>query len=178
MNSVEKIEEEYKNFKPKSNYIKTPEDLIDLIDIKIDEIDKDIVEIDQEMKKSEFKKIISSIKNKILFGEDFEYYEQDYDLMKEEYQLGADFIEYFRLIIDKISNNNYQELLRLSEFTEKHYFSNFDYLISERSNLALYYRGIRTMNINDDTRKTFKAFFSNKINEFHKEKGVEKHKKI
>ena len=90
----------------------------------------------------------------------------------------TNFHTYFQLIIDKISNNNYQELLRLSEFTEKHYFSNFDYLISERSNLALYYRGIRTMNINDDTRKTFKAFFSNKINEFHKEKGVEKHKKI
>ncbi len=178
MITVNNIKEEYKGFQSKIDFVANSEDLMEYIDIQVDDINEDLQEVGDEIDKSEFKKIISNLKSKILRTEDYEYFQLDYELMEEQYQLGRDYIEYFQLIQDRVDDSNYKELLRLSDFTLKHYLNNFNYIDDERDILSLYYKGINAMNKQEDTRIPFDTFFLEKIKEFHREKGVEKQKKL
>lgn len=178
MVTVKDIKEEYKSFQSKIGFVATGADLVEYIDIQVDDINEDLQEVGKEIDKSEFRKIISNLKSKLLCSEDYEYFQLDYELMEEQFQLGRDYMEYFQLIQDRVDDSNYKELLRLSDFTLKHYLNNFNYIDDEREGLALYYRGINSVNKQEDTRIPFDAFFLEKIKEFHREKGVEKQKKV
>ena len=75
MVTVNTIKEEYKSFQSKIDFVATGADLVEYIDIQVDDINEDLQEVGKEIDKSEFRKIISNLKSKLLCSEDYEYFQ-------------------------------------------------------------------------------------------------------
>jgi hypothetical protein len=180
--TLQELKEEYKKYKPSMTVIKECSDLnlyaLDIIEI----INDSLKEYKKELKEN--KKMQKSAKIRNLFPFIFQeevsgFYDKDNELIIEIAKEMQRQIERINIIIDKISDNDKYELLKLLEFISAYYSNNIDYLEKEREVLEFNIQNIYLSNDKDDTRKVLDEFFNEKINMFNRNtNNIEKSKKI
>ena len=101
------------------------------------------------------------------------FYDADNELINEGIQLAYKQKKYFKSIISISKEDNYDELLKLTEFTIYYYNSHVEYIDIKRDILEMYIKGYNMTNSRGkDNRKVFDEFFNEKIKELstYKEK--------
>ena len=176
------LEEEFKNYKIKSDFIETSEDLEIFLQVGIYNAKKSIKEMEKEKNINSKDKKIAQIKNIFNFlfvEEETSFYDEDNKIIEECISLALDYIIYFERMINLIKPDNTKELLKIVDFIVEYYNMNMDYLDSKRETLEYAYKGITFINSKySDYRKEISDFFEKKINEYQTENSVEKKKKL
>lgn len=168
MKTVAEIEKEYESFEAKTKTITSLEDFLAFSDINIDDIDDYLKSCRVEIRANKRAKVINEIKNFIFFvflePEDSALYTEDNELIEEMISLGEEHRGYFVRMQNVASEDNYQELGRLVDFTCAYFQKENDYYDFLRERLEMSFLGIHLHNTKyDDVRTAFDAFMNKKI---------------
>jgi hypothetical protein len=178
MKTIEEIKEEYKEYKTQSTFVTTLEDFITFLDVGIDESNVGISDFSTEIHENKKWQITAFIRN--LFPmffeeEDIEFYNYDNELLEQGVSLAYTQKEYYQVIKNIANEENYKELLRLTDFAADYYCHHIDYIEAGRDILEMRFKGYTMYNSRfKDNRKSFHEFFVEKINELTPHKVVAK----
>ena len=182
MKTIEQIEEEYQKYKKRAEYIKDYDGFLTYVEIGIDDLEEDIKNRLKEKSENLRWQLAGKIRNFFFFifeQEEVELYDDDNQLIDELIALASFYIERFREIQERSSQENYEEFIKLIDFATDYYNQHFDYIESKRDGLELIYKGFQYYNYKyEDNREIFAKFFRQKINQISPTKAVEKSKKI
>lgn len=186
MEITEEIEEQIKKLEAEYGKVVVPEVLLKSIKNGRD-LSLDIDGILSELARSSKKVYRELLKNYIakkwknlvrrLFASDEnldEILEKDADYILELLIHIADNSELFAEIQDSITDENYEEVIRLTEFAVQKYLEQFNYLQGKRKSLEASISGITYIDGKEDQREAVKEFIRLKINEFTSVKYLEK----
>ena len=175
MKTVNNIKEEYKEYKIKTDYIKTLEDFITFLDIGIDDSDEDIRRYATEIHQNKKECVIAFIKTffpMFFEDEDTDFYDYDNELLEQKVSLAYTQKGYYQAIKEITTEKNYKELLLLTDFSIDYYVEHMDYIETLRDIVEMRFQGYNSKY--QDNRKSFHAFFIEKISELAPHKIVEK----
>ena len=178
----QEIQKEYNKFKVENSYIKTCSDLnVYALDF-IEDIEDSIKEYRKELKENIKMKKEANTRNLLFFifqKEDTSFYDSDNDLIRQIIEEMTKQIGYIKRIIELISEQNKNELLKLLEFLIYHYSINIDYLEKERERLEFSIQNIYFSNNIDDNREGTNIFIEEMLNKYEINTNIiEKTKKI
>lgn len=106
-----------------------------------------------------------------------EFLNQDADYILDLLVLIADNSEIFAEIKDAITEDNYEDLIKLTDFAVEQYINNYNYIQGQRDSLNASLNGIVSIDCrHSDRREITKEFIRAKINEFTSGKYLEKNK--
>lgn len=180
--SVFDLEEKYKLFFVDcSEY--TEEDVGNQILKNISCLDKDKSYCMSCINKDIWRKRAAQIRNFLGIGfcEEFliSLYDRRQEIFEEEIELIRQYEYYFNDMLSILDSNNFQEILKLYDFTENYYCYNFDFLEAQLDQVEQESRGISYIdNRTFDTRKTFDEFFYSQLAFIVSMEGKEKVKKL
>ena len=182
MKTINEIKEEYKEYKTKSTFVNTLEDFIAFLDVGIDEADVGISDFTTEIHENKKWQVAAFFRNMFPFifqEEDIEFYDYDNKLLLEGVASSANQKQYFEVMKNVATEDNYKELLRLTDFASDYYNSFIDYIESSRDILEMKFKGYTMYNSRcTDNREPFHKFFIEEINKLTPHKVVEKVKEM
>jgi len=182
MKTIDEIKEEYKGYKVKSDFVKSLEDFIAFLDVGIDDSDVGISDFATEIHENKKWQVTAFIRNlfpMFFMEEDIEFYDYDNKLLEQGVQMAMTQKRYYETLKDIATEDNYQELLRLTDFAADYYCQHIDYIEAGRDILEMRFQGITMYNSRfTDNRKPFHEFFIEKVNELSPHMVVEKIKKM
>lgn len=182
MKTIKEIQEEYQKYKGKTDFINNLEEFASFMLVGLDDIEEARSEINKEKQENKKWELSAKIRNFFYFlfeEEDVSFYKQDNAILDESIQLTIKQEEYFQKIIEIASEENIQELVKLTDFCCEYYNQHIDYLESKRDALEYAYKGYNFYNGRlEDNRESFNRFFEQKMKELSPQKSVEKTKKI
>jgi len=181
MKTKEEIFEEYNEYQTENDYVNSEEELKDYINIAIDNIKYQKEDLFKEVKANKRMKRLSALKNFFLgafqlYGTDL--YNKDNEIIKEILIFINYFQEMYLRISQTVTADNYQEMLKLTDFITIYYNEGIDYFESKRDTLEFAcqgksYEDYRYQNNIEPLSEFFSAFITQEA-----EKNVEKVKKI
>lgn len=184
MKTIKDLEKEYENFKTEAiNYLKTMEDLEMHLVISIQDTENIEQELINEKEANKKRKISGKIRN--LFSiildekEELSFYDEDNNILDEIIELTIKQKEFYTQVINIITLENYQKLIKLISFGIEWYNRHIDYFEARRDALECAYKGFNyTSSKTEDNREVIAEFLTNKINELSTGKSLEKSKKM
>ena len=179
MKTIEELEEEYKNFNIKSDFIQTKEDFILFLLIGVEdtyELEKDN---NKEIKANKLAKWDAKVTALLMFNDasdEIEFLDEDNNILLEINKMVEDYRNMYIQIGSITNEDNYKELLKLVDFCTEYYNQHIDFFDSERDSLELMYtKGICMYNPKySDNRDVVMEFAQKKINGFDKNKVLVK----
>jgi hypothetical protein len=170
MKTVKEIEEEYKNFTPTSNYVESIDDFNVFVEVGI----LDTLEQERELKKEVKINKIEELKTKIinlfsiLFNTIYciDIYQKDNEILSEIIEFINSYKNNFTRIKEGVTTANYQELVKLIDFSCVYFNNHIDYYDDKRASLEYEIKGIGYSNGRyENNIKVFQEFFDKKVNE-------------
>lgn len=178
-NKTKKIEQEY------ATHI-VPKEISDRI-LDSTYLEINIEDILHELAKNSRKTYMEYLKNRVIYkiikltnritrnNDGFDrILEEDCDYILELLIHIGDNSELFAEIKDAITEENYQELIKLVDFTVKKYDENSKHILGKRKTLITSLKGFSITNNSSDSREETKEFVRRKINECIDNKHLEK----
>lgn len=182
MKTIENIEKEYENYFPKKDIVKSLDQLLIYIEIKLDDIDINIKEEIKERRENTIMKLAGKIRNYMNFifaEEEVDFYDEDNDIISECILLENKYKEYLKRIMNIANEDNFVELVKLIDFSFEYYKEHIGYLNGLRESLNYSYMGFNYVDARyQDNRIIFDKFFSQIIKKYTPKKAIEKKKKI
>ena len=178
MKTLEEIEEEYKNFQLKSDFIKSGEDLSLFLLVGVEDTYAIEDDNNKEIRANNRNKTLAKVGQFLLFSDDnsdVDFFEQDNEILFEINKLTEDYRNMYLRIIDLATDDNYSELTKLVDFCTEYYNYHIDYFESERDALEMYMKGICMCNPKySDNRTVINEFVDKKLRVYDKGKVLEK----
>ena len=174
MKTIEEIEEEYRNFKLKSDFVKSKEDFILFLLIGME--DTYVLEEDnnREIRINNRNKLDAKIRKFLFFSDDnseVDFFDQDNNILLEINKMVEDYRNMYAIMTEIVDEDNYKELVKLVDFCTEYYNYHIDFFDSERDSLEMAMKGICMYNPKySDNRDVVKEFVENKMREFDKDK--------
>lgn len=131
-------------------------------------------EATETISKLQVTKMEALILQKLGFSYSAEYYQDHIDIVNKHVALCDQFFEYDYLLKKVLTDENYQEIYKLTRFMDMKYCSNFDYLIDCKNEVEAFYNGNSFSSNTDDDTKEVDSFMREKISNL---KGYQKVKK-
>ena len=182
MKKLEEVKEEYKEYETQSTFVNTLEDFISFLDVGIDESDVGVSDFTTEIHENKKWQIAAFFRNMFPFifeEEDISFYDYDNELLLQGVALAENQKKYFEIMKQIATEENYKELLKLTDFTTDYYNNHIGFIESGRDILEMNFKGYNMSNSRyKDNRDVFHEFFMEKVNELTPHNIVEKVKKI
>ena len=181
MNSLDELEEYYKNYELKylNDFVNDKE----LLGIGLCKLKKDLY----KMKSFAYRRMIINnfkVMREKIFADVFcirdysDVYDKDDKILNELISLSDENIGMYENIEKLVNDDNYRDILKLLDFQVDCFINNYNYLISKRDSLEKSVNGYRFSDYRyDDNRILYKVFIKNKIKLFDN-KSIVKTKKI
>lgn len=167
MKSQETLEKEYKGFEKKSMFVKDLEEFIVFIETIIGDIKANNAVTKKEIKNNKRWKLEVKIRNYFLapFNEvEIDVYDEDTKVLEEISKLDEEYLNYYRRILLVATENTYEELTKLVDFSREYYMNHLDFLEKQREMLELEIRGIHMYKPNNgDSRNEINEFIVKRI---------------
>ncbi len=185
MKKIEEIEEEYESYTTDKPYVSNLMEFFAYIEIGLDQLVEEqdaAVKERKSLKRDMFMlKLIDFITmTPIEEDTDINFLVADIKAVNEIIELSNYQAGYFAEIAERVTEENFKELLRLVDFSSMYYSKNLDYLDYLRDVYEFQRKGINMFKSGiEDNRKSFDEFMQKKLKEFAKVqvKPVEKVKK-
>lgn len=175
MKKIEEIKKEYEVYPVKTKEVTSLEEFLSFIEIGLDDTDEYQHDYEKELKENKRWKLEAKIRNFFFFifaTEETELYDEDSAILEDCISYTEKFREFYQRIQSIASEDNYQELTRLVDFSCDYYSAQTDYYDYLRDQLDMIVRGIQMYNPKyEDTRESFLAFMEEKIQEQEAKKG-------
>lgn len=181
MKTKEQLIKEYKDYQMKSDFVTSLEEFENFIDIGIDDVEEELAVIKKEKRENKRWQIDAKIRNFLFFifeEEEVEFYDEDNKILEESRSLVNQYKDYFEKIKQLATEENFEKLVKLVDFSADYYNEHIDYLENKRDCLEYYYKGLNFVNNRyEDNRRVVDEFIQDKIDTIKKE-NVVKVKKI
>ncbi len=177
---IEIIKEEYRRFIPQNKNITSKEELLTYLQIGIDDIEESILGCKEEQRLNKKEQLHAKIRNFFFFlfeQEEIEYYDEDNELLQKSINFSKKYLKVYQEIVPIVTDDNFQELYKLVEFSTYYYNRNVDYLNDEARQLELSYQGIYFYSNQKDTQEELFLFLKEELQKYNKEKNLAKVKK-
>lgn len=181
MKTIEDLETEYKNFETKSTDVNSLEKFLNFINIGIDdtyEIEGDYKKERRENKFWQFSARIRNIFNFLFIEEETEFYDYDNKILDELTTLVLTYRTYYEKMIELSNQNNYLELVKLTDFLIHYYSQHIDYYEYRRNKLEMEIQGYSFYNSKyENNQEVVAEFVEKKLSEFEQAQQKEYGKK-
>ena len=172
MKTITELEEEYEKFEIKSKHVNSLEEFLAFIIIGIDdtyEIENDYKKEIKENKRWQLSAKIRNFFNFIFEEEEESFYDYDNNILEELTLLVLKYQSYFKKIAELANKNNYEELLKLTDFLTEYYNKEIDYYEYRRDKLEMELKGLCFSNSRyEDNQKVIDEFANNKLSKLEK----------
>ena len=167
---MNKIEEEYKNYQVPEEVkeeITDPYALVLSVEGLVKQLEKDEKKVLRRRRRNRIAQDVYTSSREILFEEE--------KCLNESLELIDAFINYLISATETITDDNYEELIKLIDFMVTHYTGNQAFIEGKITSLEQYLNGINYIdNRHQDTRREVKEFLDQKIASMKKAKELEK----
>ena len=174
MKTIKEIEKEYDSYQVESKFVTNYDELISFLLIGIDDTYAIEKECKKEYNQNRIWQIDGKIRNFLSFifeSEEVEFYDYDNSIIFSIIELIETYRTYFKKIINVANEDNYKELVKLTDFIAKYYGETIDYYEFERDRLEAAYKGFQMSNSKyENNQKIISEFFNNKIQKYEKNK--------
>ncbi|MBR3211092.1 MAG: hypothetical protein IKF71_04050 [Bacilli bacterium] len=174
MKTLQEIEREYEKYPGKTKVINSLDDFLTFIEIGIDDTEEYQKDYEKELKANERARIRDKLVNffNFIYNPDLdEIYDLDIHILKQCISYTKKIGKFYRRISALATEENYQELVRLVDFSSDYYLSQTGYYDYEREQLDLYVKGISLYDPQyENTRDEFLQFMEKKLKELEGEK--------
>lgn len=181
MKDLKKLQEEYDKYELKSSFVTDAENLEAYLKIAIDTLDAETITILNEIKANYSNFFIALLKTIIFLEfnlEEAKRYQKDNEVLGEIMDFIFDFKNYITKLIKVLNNDNYQEILKFTDFLTDCYNEQITAFERKRAAIELMASGYECIISNDDNREAIDELFNQKYSEYKEEKSLEKIKKI
>lgn len=182
MKKINEIEKEYEIFSHKTEGLKDKDSLFLYLDAEIDNVDEDIKAYNSELNENKRMQLSAKIRNLLFFifaEENTSFYDEDNNIICQILNLMYTNRKYIERIQELITEENFQELLKLYEFIKTYYDSNYEYLDLCRRQLESKTEGFSFIDYSEeDNREVIDEFFYKKLSCITKKEHIEKKKKM
>lgn len=172
MKTITELKEEYEKFEIKSKHVNSLEEFLAFIIIGIDdtyEIENDYKKEIKENKRWQLSAKIRNFFNFIFEEEEESFYDYDNNILEELTLLVLKYQSYFKKIAELANKDNYEELLKLTDFLTEYYNKEIDYYEYRRDKLEMELKGLCFSNSRyEDNQKVIDEFANNKLSNLEK----------
>lgn len=169
MKTVREIEKEYEKHVPKQTTITSLEEFLVNLEIGLDDLDEYTHDFKKELRENHEWKLIAQIRNFFFFifeQEDVEFYDYDDAIVKDCITYTQQFSSFYQRMIEIATEENYQELNKLYDFSLNYYEEQTSYYDAKRDQVEMAFRGFSLYNGKyQNTREPFFEFMDQKIKE-------------
>ena len=181
MKSREQIDEEYKNFESKSDFVVNLEEFKLYLQLLIEDREEKLEDLNDELEENRLFKLEAEIRNFFFFifeEEEVSFYDEDNEILEKYISFEKVFKDYFESILFIARDYNYERLLKFCDFLIKHYEEHIEYIDYLRERLEKYYQGIVFYNPKyENNREAMIGFYFDNMarfeEEFDKREGYE-----
>lgn len=167
MKTIAQIEEEYKDYKAKTQVVKNLDEFLTYIEIGIDDTEEYQRDYEKELKENKRWALEAKVRNCFFFifqEEDVDFYEEDDKILEACISYTREFGEFYRKIQSIATKENFEELLKLVDFSTEYYSNQMDYYDYLRDKLETIMKGFQLFNPNyEDSREAFTEFMQKQL---------------
>ncbi len=172
MKTINELEVEYNNFEIQNTHVKSLEDFLLFIAIGIDDtyaIEKDYKIEKRENKKWQLAAKIRNFFNFIFQEEEESFYDEDNNILNELTDLILKYRTYYEKMIEIANQDNFEELVKLTDFLSEYYGKEIDYYEYRRDKLEMNLKGLNFYNSKyEDNQKVIDEFTNKKLEKLSK----------
>ena len=177
MKTLEDIKKEYESYEKKTDVVTNLDEFLSFIEIGIDDTDEYQQDYEKELKENKRWKLEAQIRNFFFFifaEEEVDLYDEDTSILKDCISYTEKMREFYKRIQSVATEENFDELTRLVDFSCDYYYAQTDYYDYLRDKLELISKGIQLYNPRyEDSRVPFTKFMEEKIKGFERKKQTQ-----
>lgn len=167
MKTLQQIEQEFDNYRAKTDSVNSLDDFLAFIEIGIDDSEEYQKDYLKELKENIRWKRYEKIRNFFFFivnDEIDDVYDLDSDILKKCIQFTKAIGDNYKCIRSLAMETNFRELVRLVDFSSEYYYAQTDFYNYERDQLDLFIKGIDLFDGKyEDNGDVFLEFMNRKL---------------